>query len=321
VSPLNGPVGLISNPYSGHNRDQFQAIAQRIDACNDIHHVITHSPDDIDRALRELATHNISLLAINGGDGTASAILGRMLELDLFNPTPTIALLPGGTANMNAGDIGIKGALQKAVARFTAWCDGPRETTGKLQQRALIKLAPDGQSAPHYTMFLGGGAVIQGSEYAHAEIHSRGLRDDFSLALGTLRTIWGVVRDDPAFNQHVSIEISMDGGEVARYDTLILAISTLKRLAFGMNPFWSDEPGAIRITVMEQGCTRFGRTFFSIARGRPSRNAVPASGYRSHNADQIALTMQGKLNLDGEIIDVDGAVTISATKALEFLVL
>lgn len=319
MSPLNGPVGLISNPASGHNRDQFQAIRQRIDNCSGIHHVITNSPDDIDGALRELAQHNISLLAINGGDGTASAILGRMLELNLFEITPKVALLPGGTANMNAGDIGIKGPLDKAVARFTHWCDGPAETAGKLHQRSLMRV--DSGEQPRYTMFLGGGAVIQGTEYAHAEIHSRGLRDDFSLALGTLRTIWGVVRNDPAFNRHVSIEMSLDGGPVAQYDTLILAVSTLQRLAFGMRPFWSDEPGAVRITVMEQGCTRFGRTFFSIARGRPSRNAVPASGYRSHNADNIELTMQGKLNLDGEMLDVDGTVTIKATQALEFLVL
>ncbi len=76
-----------------------------------------------------------------------------------------------------------------------------------------------------------------------------------------------------------------------QYDTLILAVSTLQRLAFGMRPFWSTEPGAIRLTLMEQGCTRFARTFFSIVRGRPSRNAIPASGYNSHNASRIRLEM------------------------------
>ena len=321
MSRLQGPIGLISNPTSGHNRDQFGSISQGIDACDAIHHVITHSPDDIDGALQELAAHNIKLLAINGGDGTASAILGRMLELELFDKPPVIALLPGGTANMNAGDIGIKGTLKKAVKRFVDWCDGPRDTAGMIQQRALIRVAPEGHATPRYTMFLGGGAIIQGTEYAHAEIHSRGLRDDFSLALGTVRTIWGVVRNDPAFNRHVSIEITLDEGEPARYDTLILAISTLHRLAFGMRPFWSNEPGALRITVMEQGCTRFGRTFFSIARGRPSRNAVPASGYRSHNADRAVLRLQGTLNLDGEMLEADGTVSLSATQPLEFLVL
>ena len=88
-----------------------------------------------------------------------------------------------------------------------------------------------------------------------------------------------------------------------------------------MRPFWSEEPGDIRLTLMEQGCSRFARTFFSIVRGHPNRNAVPASGYRSHNTDRISLKMQGKLNLDGEIMEVDGVIDISASPGLEFLTL
>jgi hypothetical protein len=70
---------------------------------------------------------------------------------------------------------------------------------------------------------------------------------------------------------------------------------------------------------MEQGCTRFARTFFSIVRGRPNRNAVPQSGYRSHNANRIRLAMKGKINLDGELVDVAEAAQISASAPLEFL--
>ena len=182
-----------------------------------------------------------------------------------------------------------------------------------------MRVLADSEPTPRYCMFLGGGAVIHGTEYAHQEIHSRGLRDDFSLALGTLRTVWGVVRNDPAFNRHVEITLTLDEGEPTRYDTLILAVSTLQRLSFGMRPFWSQQPGAIRLTLMEQGCTRFARTFFSIVRGRPSRNAVPTSGYRSHNANRIGLAMTGKINLDGELVDVTEAAQISASVPLEFL--
>ena len=86
-----------------------------------------------------------------------------------------------------------------------------------------------------------------------------------------------------------------------------------------MRPFWGTEPGAIRLTLMEQGCTRFARTFFSIIRGHPNRNAVPASGYNSHNANRISLEMDGRINLDGELLEVAGVVEISASASLEFL--
>lgn len=323
------PIGLISNPGSGHNRNQFQHIEQRIARSSAIHHVVTRSAEDVLPALQTLAGKKIAVLAINGGDGTASSVLGCLIESNLFDPLPTIALLPGGTANMNAGDIGVSGKLNKAVERFCRWCDSQRNTQGKIAKRALLRVEHD-ENAPRYGMFLGAGAIIHGTEYAHENIHSRGLRDDLSLALGTLRTVWGVVRNDPAFNRHVQINIRLDQGAVANYDTLILVVSTLHRLAFGMRPFWSHDPGAIRLTVFEQGCSKFARTFLSIIRGKPSKNAIPASGYRSHNAHNFTLTMQGKLNLDGEILNVGkdsgaancaemSAVHVSATRELEFL--
>ena len=316
-----GPVGLISNPASGHNRDQFERIHSRIARCPDIHHLVTHSAAEVPAALAELAAMQVGVLAINGGYGTASHMLGQLLESGAFAELPAIVLLPGGTANMNAGDIGVKGSLWRATNRFCQWCDSGRATAGKLRRRALLRVVVDPAVPPHYGMFLGGGAIIQGTEYAHERVHARGLRDDFSLALITLRTVWGVLRDDPDFNRHVAITLSLDGGEPTPRDTLILAVSTLERLAFGMRPFWGQGPGAIRLTVMEQGCSRFARTFFSIARGRPNRNAVPASGYFSHNVDTLRLQLQGKLNLDGEILEVDGEAAITASRELEFIAL
>lgn len=315
-----GPVGLISNPASGHNRQQFERIRARIARCSAIHHLITHSVDDILPALEELARHQVTVLAINGGDGTASKLLGELLECGLFATPPLIVLLPGGTANMNAGDIGVSGSLWKATNRFCEWCESGRPTAGLLARRALLQVVT-GEDPARYGMFLGGGAIIHGTEYGHREVHSRGLRDDFSLALITLRTVWGVLRDDPAFNRHVAIELVLDNADTAPHDTLILAISTLQRLAFGMRPFWGKGPGEIRLTLIEQGCSRFARTFLSIVRGRANSNAVPESGYISHNVDKIRLQLQGKLNLDGEILVANGPVDIRASQPLEFLTL
>ncbi len=316
---MSAAVGLISNRNSGHNRDRFDRIHDRVSRCSSVHHLVTESAGQIPEALTELARLDIVTLAINGGDGTASAILGQVLESGLFPRLPQIILLPGGTANMNAGDVGVSGRLENAVDRFCQWCEGPQYTEGLIVSRPMLRVQLHNSERAHYGMFLGAGAVTQGTEYAHREIHSRGLRDDLSLALGTARTIWGVLRDDPEFNQHVSIELCLDGGAPRRHDCLILVISSLQRLAFGMRPFWGTGPGQLRLTVMEQHCTKFLRTFVSIARGRPNSNAIPESGYFSHNAGHIELSVNGSLNLDGEIIHADGRVIINASACLEFI--
>lgn len=311
-----GPVGLISNPHSGHNRDHFPEIAARIARCASVVHVVTDTPAEIDPALGALAAAGVRALAINGGDGTAAAILGRLLHSPLFPSPPPIVLLPGGTANMNAGDIGIRGSLARSVGTLCRWAERGGPAT-EHNRRALLEVEQDGTL--RHGMFLGAGAVIHGTEYAHREIHSRGVRDDLSLALGTARTVWGILRDDPRFNRHVRLGIGLDDGPARDFDTLILAVSTLRRLSFGMRPFFGAGPGAIRLTLFEQGCTRFARTFVSIVRGRPNRNAVPASGYHSHNAARLHLELQGKYNLDGEILEATGALKVRASRPLEFL--
>ena len=312
-------MGLISNPRSGHNRDQFPRIRQRIEKCPAIRHIVTESPEDIAPALQQFARDGIRVLAINGGDGTASAILGQLLESGEFESLPVIALLPGGTANMNAGDIGIRGSLHKATERFCNWCESDRSTVGLVAQRSLLRVMTAPGERPHFGMFLGAGAIIQGTEYAHEEVHARGLRDDFSLALTTVRTVWGILRDNPRFNRHVTTRLTIDGEKPAQHDVLILAISTLERLAFGMRPFWGKGAGGLRLTLIEQHCSRFARTFYSIVRGKPNGNAIPESGYLSHNADTVTVELDGKLNLDGEIIEPAGPVEISASRQLEFL--
>jgi diacylglycerol kinase (ATP) len=314
------PIGLISNPHSGHNRSRFDAVSARIARSPSICHRVTESPGALPPVLAEFAARGIRVLAINGGDGTCSRVIGEVLESGLFDPLPQIVLLPGGTANMNAGDIGIRGSLRQAVSRFADWCDRACPAPQRVAERALLRVVTAAGSGAHYGMFLGGGAVIQGTEYAHREIHSRGLRDDFSLALGTARTFWGLWRDDPAFNGHVPIGLSLDGGPRAQHDTLILAVSTLSRLAFGMRPFWGEGPGDIRLTLVERHCRHFGRTFPTLLRGRPGRHALPGNGYHSHNAGQLELAMSGQLNLDGEILSVAEGIAVAASPRLEFLV-
>lgn len=314
-------IGLISNPHSGHNRDHFEAIAHRIAQIPEIRHCITQSADEVPEALQQFAAAGVEVLAINGGDGTASGILGTMIEGNYFQQTPRIVLLPGGTANMNAGDIGVPGHLQKAVRRFCQWAQNPQDKPQRIEQRHLLRLSTASEARARYGMFLGGGAIMQGTEYAHQEIHSRGLKDDFSLALGTARTIWGVFRRDPDYRRHQAMELSLDGGQPRAHDALVLAISTLERLAFGMRPFWGEGPGPVRMTLMEQDCSKFVRTFLAIIRGKPGRNAIPESGYFSDNAHSIELAMTGSLNLDGEIIQVNGGVSISNSPQLEFLIL
>lgn len=320
MSAPGARVGVISNPASGHNRDHFSCVETALAGCAGvIQHAVTGSAADIPEALARLSSSRVDTLVINGGDGTVAAVLGALLEGGTFPQQPAVIILPAGTANMTAGDVGVRGRLRSAVSRLCRWASSPRaeQITCERVQRQLLRLDMDG--AVHHGMFLGAGAIIGGTEFAHREIHARGMRDDASLALSTLRTVWGLLRQDPAFSTSTRVSIRRDDATVQNHDALILALSTLQRLSFGMRPFWGEEDGPLRLTVVDRGCRHFLPNFVSIIRGRPGPGARPDRGYHSTNARELHIDMEGSINLDGELLTPTGSLRVTATAPVTFL--
>lgn len=320
VSEGSARIGVISNPASGHNRDHFPAVQAALASCSGVlAHAITTGTADIADALAALASSGADTLVINGGDGTVSAVLGNLLESDVFTQLPLVVVLPAGTANMTAGDVGVRGRLPAAVRRLCHWAVAPAAARQACEHRERCLLRLDMDGAVHHGLFLGGGAIISGTDYAHREIHARGVRDDTSLALTTLRTVWGLLRHDPAFSTSTRVSLSLDGAPAREHDALILALSTLQRLSFGMRPFWGREDGPLRLSLVERGCRHFLPNFVSIIRGRPGRGARPERGYHSCNAKELEMTLSGAINLDGEVLTPRGTVRVTPSVPVTFL--
>ncbi len=320
MSESSGAIALISNRNSGQNRTRLAEIEALLARYPAIQHFVTSSTQELDEVVATLAGSPLHTLAINGGDGTCSTVVGSLLESGKFPTLPRFAVLPGGTANMNAGDIGVRGPLLKALKRFCEWsCSAQANTDTRIIERQLMQVQISDSNRFHYGMFMGAGAIILGTDYAHESVHSRGLGGDLSLALTTARSAWGILRKDPRFTSSVEVGIRRNGGETETHRAMLLAVSTLERLAFGMRPFWGEGPGGIRCTVVDADCSRFGRTFASILRGKPSRHALTSEHYHSDNADELQLFMQGKINLDGELLTVSDNVRILLSQPLKFL--
>ena len=316
------PVGLLSNPHSGRNRKQLHTIQGIVADHPGVHHRVTRSPGDVPAALAELADKSVGILAINGGDGTVARVLGCLLQDAPFDRLPVVALLPGGTTNMDVGDVGLRGSLQGSVTRLCRWADA-RHGRYRLLQRAVLRVVPgDGQPAV-YGMFFGAGAIIQGIEYCRASVHTKGAGNAFGQGLTLVRALWGIVRDDRRFVQPVTVSVALDAAAPGPpQEELLLLVSSLERLSLGIHPYWGREAGPLHVSLVRQGAAHFLRNVPALLRGKPGRRTTPAAGYRSHNAGRICLAMDATWTLDGEIYRAqrgNGPVTISGSGPVTFL--
>jgi hypothetical protein len=315
-------IGLLTNPNSHRNRGQAGQIQAIVANHPAIDHQITASAAAIGPALQAFADRGIGVLAINGGDGTAARVFAELFEQAPFQRLPAVILLPGGTTNMNAGDVGMQGKLVKALKRLADWSDHP-ERGAETLSRAVLRADGAVDGKPAYGMFFGAGTIISGIDYCKAHIHTLGIRDELAPGVVMLRTIWGIARKEPYFSEPTATRIELDGRTDTHVRPVIqLIVSSLERLFLGLHPFWGQEAAPLHCTWIEKPTRKVLRAFPSVVRGRPNRHATPENGYFSHNAQQIRLWMDGLFTLDGEMHAASrecGPVTITTGGTLNFL--
>lgn len=316
-------AGLLINPTSRRNRKHLAEIVQLAESCPHIHYFITDEATRVSAGLSFLASSSVDILVISGGDGTISEVFTHLLGNQLFDSLPPIIILPGGTANMTGGDVGLTGDVLKTLRRLCDWLES-RPYKADVLTRPILRVQPGSNTAARYGMFFGAGAIVQGINYTNQNIHSRGMKNELSLGLGLIRSMWGISKQDPRFFEPTSMTIASGGqSEGVQQSITLLLVSSLERLFLNMHPYWGEDNGKpLHVSVVGNPAQRFLRSLPSVLRGKPSRHMTPDNGYVSYNVDTISLGFDGPFTLDGEIMiaNIDhGPVEISNGGELVFL--
>lgn len=104
-------IGIIANPHSQLNKRSPSGLSvlQTITGQKGIF-TVTRDLDHLDETLKVYRDKKIEILAINGGDGTISQAITRMIAIYGKRQLPKIAVLRGGTMNLVAAQLGIDGS-------------------------------------------------------------------------------------------------------------------------------------------------------------------------------------------------------------------
>jgi hypothetical protein len=134
-------IGIITNPHSKLNRrnpSRAALLGFILGAQGQLE--VTNTLADLGRVARDFKEKGIRILAINGGDGTISRTLTAFIREYKDQPLPRIALLRGGTINVLANNLGIRGSPEQVLFRLVEGHSG----LGDLPWRRLRSLKIEG---------------------------------------------------------------------------------------------------------------------------------------------------------------------------------
>lgn len=293
-------AGVISNPLSGGNKKGMPTVDKILSRYPHVLHRKAASLADTVSVLEEFARQEINLVVINGGDGTIQSVFTAMFFRKPFKSMPLIAPVRGGTDSIIARDSGIRGKRDRAIAKVLDWVS-KREGPARIAHRTLMKVESPSLEYPLYGMIFGAAIIYDASNFCHRKIHAKGFAGELAPGLTASRYVLGVLRGESAFRQATSMKIHIDGRLERKDHFLMVLLTTVERLFFGLRPFWGKEQAPLHATFIHNRPSHLAHVFSLLALGKASRYRKPENGYFSHNANEVRLQFSGGFALDGEL--------------------
>ena len=314
-------VGLLLNPKGG----------QACKRDTEIRHVLTGIPDIVIReasnalefktSLESLLQADIDLLVIVAGDGTIHATLSHLFTDYSVDQWPALLLVPGGTTNMTALDLGIRGKPDQVLERLKAFLLQPPNPT--LVTRPALCIEQTGKDKI-YGMFFAIGLVARGVKFSRSSVKQIGITGGIFTVLIMLRSLFGMILGKHQ-SEWAPVELSTmeTDGETRKKTYLFALVSALDCLLLDIRPYWGTEHAPLHVTLVDQQRKRLWRSLWPLLSGR-GHTLKEQDGYHSHNTQAIEFLIDDEYIVDGELYQAssqNGPILISATEPVTFLVI
>ena len=140
ASGMNAGIGIIVNPHARSNRrakrDPAERFAEIGDGLADVRK--TQNLEEVEQAAKDFRATGVSFVGVSGGDGSCHHAITRLIRAYAPGPPPPVLLLKGGTMDLAALAVGLKGRGPDILERLVRTMREGREV--EIQRRDTLKI-------------------------------------------------------------------------------------------------------------------------------------------------------------------------------------
>ena len=278
---------------------------------------------EINQACISIMKSDPELFIIVAGDGTVQAVQSCLFSLKKakkIHRLPWFLLIPGGTTNMTARDMGVRGHPLNVLERVLKSIE--KRKIKNIAIRPAMRIQQTGRP-DIYGMFFGAGMIASGTKYFQKHVRDSGITGELASFIVVIKLLFKLIKgEESEYTRPVNVRFNDSSENVRDMNSLLLLVTTLDRLLFGLRPYWGSESLPVHLTSIRNKSRLF---WFSLLRivFRLAGSLSEQGGYYSSNNKQIKLLMDGDFIVDGELFQCtrqNGPIKITATELLTFIV-
>jgi diacylglycerol kinase (ATP) len=313
-------AGVLINPKSGRGNGKGVALVEKLSGTSTVSVRVLDDFTRLTPYLYEMAKDGVTDLFISSGDGTIQAIQTLIAEKQIFKAPPKICLLPHGTTNLTAADLGFRYRNITAQADYIA-----KLNHGDLRVRPSLRIVNPRDGAVRHGMTLGLGAASEATRHAQTAFNDKGVKGN----LASFATIGGSIakglftkpkpNDPTRFDRPYEMSVRKEGQLLCQGPQLMLLASTLEKMFFKTKPFWGGKTGSIRVSIIPYPVPSIVRWALPLMYGSENRK-VP-KGAISFSSESFEVETPHGFVMDGEFFEApkNGPLKIEAGPQFTFI--
>ncbi|MDY6821921.1 MAG: diacylglycerol kinase family protein [Deferribacterota bacterium] len=245
------------------------------------------------------------MLVINGGDGTVQNILTLLCKNIKIDEIPLIAILPVGSTNLIALDVGAikskKNVLKKFIERFNQG-----ETQINIEKRALVHIKNEETLIDEYGFFIGLAQFYKSSVLFNEKLRKYKLAGPIGIIIVTIYNFYCIFIKNK-FDKNSDEVIIKINSKIYSFTPFLLCITTLKKIFTKKTIITQENTNNkhIFLLIVKNKAKHIIRNMYSFFTGKKSKYFNEKDGFMVIHNKNIELSGADGIAIDGELFKID----------------